>query len=86
MSKSDSYPRSTIGAVMPKMITIRLSDEEHKCVAFQAEAVGKSMNAYIRCLLGIPTIVKGNIRGRKSKVLRTSQGIKVLKNESSSSS
>lgn len=53
-----------------RMITIRLSDEEHRAIAYQAASVNKSINSYILNTLGIPVATAGKLRGRKSKVLK----------------
>lgn len=53
-----------------RMITIRLSDEEHRAIAYQAASVNKSINSYILNTLGIPVAPVGKLRGRKSKVLK----------------
>lgn len=53
------------------MITIRLSEEDHKKIAIAANAVGHSINSFcLMSLTGKPIAQPGKIRGRKSKVLK----------------
>ena len=57
---------------MPKVMTLRLTQQQYSDLANSASALGLSMNAY--CLLKLLDIVpsKGNLRGKRSKAIKES--------------